>query len=509
MPGVLASLPDHWSDPARAWPAQDQPRLPGPLGLYAALILVTAMGGALIASAARVFGGSMGPRPEGAHWATARDLRTLLVRRRTPGRLTLGRLGRRLVAAEPRASTIVIGPSQSGKTTAIAIPAILEAAGPVLAVSVKRDLLDATLAARRDMGPVVVYDPTGASAITDPPPVGWDPVRGCVSWATARRMAFSLSNAHGVPPSRDGDFWRQMATKLIAPLLFAAAHTEGGSISTVVRWLDTREERAVLRALNRARSVEALDAFQASCEREERTKSSIYATAEAIAEPFADPGVMRSIEGPLFDSREALSGTTTLYVVAPVSDQERLAPLFSALVEEVLDSAFARAAAGSPCDPALLVVLDEAANTAPIRRLPHIAATAAGLGVQMVTVFQDLAQVHTRYAQAAETVISNHRAKVFLSGIADPTTLGFLRSVLGEQDVRTESRTRDSAVRESRTASTTLRALAPPERVRGLGINRALLLYGHLPPAAIDLAPFLGRAPGRGESRWRGDRDTH
>ena len=65
-----------------------------------------------------------------------------------PRRLTLGRIDGHLIAAEPRESVIVIGPTQSGKTTGFAIPAILEWQGPVLATSIKSDLLNDTYAAR-------------------------------------------------------------------------------------------------------------------------------------------------------------------------------------------------------------------------------------------------------------------------------------------------------------------------------------------------------------------------
>ena len=151
MPGVLSRLPGTLSDPAAAWPAADRHRLPGPVGYYA--VTVAVLGGLVAVGLASARLARRGPwssragRGEsGARWARAHDLRALVVRRPQPGRLSLGRLGRRLVATEPRASTIVIGPSQSGKTAGLAIPAILEAAGPVLAVPVKRDPLEHTLA---------------------------------------------------------------------------------------------------------------------------------------------------------------------------------------------------------------------------------------------------------------------------------------------------------------------------------------------------------------------------
>src|ERR1700735_592730 len=111
------------------------------------------MGGALLAGIS--YRGGMrpgGPRRHGgtrrgARWATRRDLRLLLVGPDTPppGRLLLGALpgtGRqRGVAAESAQSLVVVGPTQSGKTTSLAVPAILDSRGPVLAASGKSDLL--------------------------------------------------------------------------------------------------------------------------------------------------------------------------------------------------------------------------------------------------------------------------------------------------------------------------------------------------------------------------------
>lgn len=495
MPGVVSRLPSTLSDPAAAWPAADRARLPGPVGFYA---VAAAFLGCLVTTglaSARI--ARKGPRSSrvargesGARWARASDLRALVVRGAQPGRLTLGRLGHRLIATEPRASTIVIGPSQSGKTAGLAIPAILEAAGPVLAVSVKRDLLDHTLAPRRRRGEVWIYDPTNAARLEDASVVGWDPVRSCEEWASARRMAHNLTSAQAALGSRDAEFWLQMAAKLLAPLLLAAAGKIDGSMRDVVAWVDSGEQTAIAELLLDLGESDAHAAFAATCRREERTLSSVYATAEAVLAPFADPAVLESTANHDINTQALLDGQNTLYIVAPAKDQERLAPLFAGLVEHVIDAAYARAAAGSPCEPSLLMVLDEAANTAPIRNLPQIAATAAGQGIQVVTVFQDLAQARSRYGEAADTILANHRAKLFLSGISDGRTLEYLGRALGDEEIGYESQTRGERGSASRTRGTRTRRLAPADAVRGITPGEAILVYGHLPPARLALRPW-------------------
>ncbi|MGH9007928.1 MAG: type IV secretory system conjugative DNA transfer family protein, partial [Acidimicrobiales bacterium] len=124
------------------------------------------MSGALaLASAGALAAGligsrSLGARPRrassGARWATGRDLASLRIGGR--GRIHIGvTTGRALahpVWTERSQSVAVVGPTQSGKTSAIAIPAILGWDGPVVAVSVKTDLVADTVRWRRRLGTV-------------------------------------------------------------------------------------------------------------------------------------------------------------------------------------------------------------------------------------------------------------------------------------------------------------------------------------------------------------------
>ena len=77
---------------------------------------------------------------------------------------------------------------------------------------------------------------------------------------------------------------------------------------------------------------------------------------------------------------------------APVHQQERLASLFVTVLQQVINSAAERYQRHGVLDPPLLIVLDEAANIAPLKSLGTLATAAAGQGIQLVTIFQDLAQ---------------------------------------------------------------------------------------------------------------------
>ena len=440
---------------------------------------------------AGVVGARWRPGAAGADWARRSDLAPLAVRQAEPGRLTLGRSGRLLLAAEPRQSVLVVGPTQTMKTSGFAVPALLEWEGPVLATSVKTDLLRDTVAWRRDAGRVWVYDPTACAGV---PGHGWSPLAAATSWPGARRVAAAMvaaARAGGAGLS-DGDFWYATAGKLLAPLLFAAA-VSGRTMADVVRWVDTQEVDEVSDLLGMAGVEEAHLAAEASWRREDRQRSSVFTTAETILDPFADPLIGAASAACEIDPGLLLDGgANTLYLCAPSHEQRRLRPLFTALVDHVVAAVYERAAAGgAPVDPALLVVLDEAAAIAPLDDLDGLAATGAGQGIQLVTVWQDLAQVAARYGARAASVVNNHRAKVLLSGVSDPGTLEQLSGLVGDGGTRVASVTTDGSGTRSTTESATFRRLAPADALRRIPPGHGVLLYGHLPAAPLRLRPWF------------------
>jgi type IV secretion system protein VirD4 len=394
------------------------------------------------------------------------------------------------VATEARHSVLVLGPTQSGKTTALAIPALLEWEGPVVATSVKDDLVAQTKYYRQTLGRTWVFDPTGAGRLDDRS--RWSPVTQAATWSGAQRVAQALV---GAAPSQgglsDAAFWYSAAAKLLAPLLLAAARG-GRSMGEVVRWTNLQEAEEVRLLLELAGEPAALDALVAGLSRDERIRSSIYTTLETVLAPYEDPVVAASADGSDIDPSVLLEGAHTLYLCGPAHEQARVQGVFTALVDAVVHAAVIRADRLGPLDPPLLVVLDEAANIAPLPDLDRLASTGAGMGIQLVTVCQDLSQLAARYGpDRARSIANNHRAKVALSGIADVGTLDTLSGLAGEQAIREQTFTTDLREgRRSTSSAITYRRLAPTDGLRRIPPGRGVLIYGHLPPARLTLRPW-------------------
>jgi type IV secretion system protein VirD4 len=522
---ILWRLPGTLSNPKMAWPADVRRALPGPVAMYACAAMVVggiAGGIAVIERTVTQYapGRAPGHRPgrehtrrsrRGSVWAGGRELRMLFVRRPTPGRVIVGRTSRlaglakggRLLATEDCHSVLIFGPTGSFKTSGALVPGILDWQGPVLATSVKPDVLRATMAARARKGEVLVIDPLGASGEVV---AQWTPLASCGTWAGAQQMASMLANAIEQTPTEEQRpehrFWKTMGVKFLAPILYATA-VKGLCMRDVLHWLDTREDQAVTKILQGTGVQAALDAWNSSQWRGERARDSLYATAEEVLHVYGNERVAAWTEGHNLDVDYFLSGEHTIYLYAPAHQQRLLRPLFETITQQVVATAQERAARSPDglLDPRLGLFLDEAGNCAALSELDVLATTARGQGIQLVTVWHDKSQLEARYGAKASTILNNHRAKLFLSGLADLSALELGSRLIGERQHVEQSRSMGSDGRYSLNESPTYRPLLPVEDLRRLRPGEGVLLYGHLRPTPIRLRPFYHPAERRRRQR--------
>ncbi len=125
--------------------------------------------------------------------------------------------------------------------------------------------------------------------------------------------------------------------------------------------------------------------------------------------------------------------------------------------------------------------MDEAANIAPVRNLGAWLSQCAEHGILIATIWQSIAQIDQRYGRPArDAICAASTAQLFIPPLADPTTIGYLTSLLGEEPVAQTS---------GQTPSVAHHDAAPTPWVRQIPRGRAILVYRHLPPAIV-------RAPG-------------
>ena len=445
-------------------------------------------------------------------WAGRRDLSALLARPPhrdateppAAGRLWVGSYHGRDVLVPRATSVMAVAPTRTGKSTRLVVPNLLRWDGPALVTSVKRDVYDLTVHRRSRIGPVALFDPTGA---TGEPSVRWSPLLSATTFPDATKTATWLADAAAVEDRHEAaKFWETLATKLLAPLLFAAANTKR-TMMDVSHWVDRSAFDDVAEILDELGDDDANAAWEAIEALPPETRGSVLGTAMAIFRAFGSPRVRDATsctpgktDDDTLNIARLLKDNGTLYLVSPEYEQAELRPLFVALVQAVYRAAVETSAnllGGAPLNPPLLLMLDEAGNIAPLQTLPKIAATGAGQGITLMTIWQDRAQIRDLYRESERTLISNHTTTVWLPGSQDLDTLKLLSDLIGDQPVAsaTVSAAPDGGLSVSEGSERL--DVAPPAFLRTLKHGAAVMLTGNTPPALIATHAYYE------QRRWR------
>ena len=509
LPHIAATWPQHPDDPRQAFPPAARIGLPGPALIYLAAVLVLASAGGAAWLALRNLGGrtsGFASRREINDQLSLRSVRkrarqtrpSLDARRAAPREVGL-HLGRDVktgvdLYGSVEDSYLYLGPPRSGKGVNLVIPQCLAGPGAAIVTATRPDTLRATVDRRRQHGPVAIFDPQGA--IDTDERLRWSPVQGCADPLTAILRARALTEGAKLAALRDGEFWDAMAQAVVRCYLHAA-DLDGLSVREVIAWVSRPADPAPVRILRSHPKAAAgwADELAAQSSADHRQRDSVWAGVRRSFDALADPRVLDACSpdpAEAFDAASFLDANGTLYLVGSSGAQLSVAPLIAALIEDVVECARRRAARTEHgrLDPPLVLLLDEAANIAPIPSLPSLLADGGGSGITTVAVLQSLAQARGRWGESnAEALWDAATIKVVLGGLAHAEDLLRISRLAGDVDELTESRTRGPGGTSVSTSIRRLPAL-PIEKIRGLPVGRAIVLARRARPVEAALMPY-------------------
>jgi type IV secretory pathway TraG/TraD family ATPase VirD4 len=377
------------------------------------------------------------------------------------------------------------------------IPQTIDAPGAALVTATRPDTLRHTLALRAQNGPVAVFDPQHLAG-ADVPRLRWAPHSGCANPLTAITRARALTAGAQLSPATvtDAAFWDGMTQAVLRCYLHAAA-LERHSMRDVVAWTGRPSDPTPVRILRRHPDAAPgwADELAAQAAADPRQRDSVWAGVRRAVDALADPRVLESCspdEGDGFDLAGFLAGRGTLYLLGTTGAQLTVAPLVTALVEALVDTA--RTAGAGAVDgrlnPPLTVLLDEAANIAPIPSLPNLLADGGGSGITTVCVLQSLAQARARWGQAgADAMWDAATTKVILGGLAHAEDLHRISQLVGEIDEPVRTRTHGAGGASTSVGPRRLPVL-PVDALRTLRPGHAIVLARNARPVEARLRPW-------------------
>ncbi|MER6165003.1 type IV secretory system conjugative DNA transfer family protein [Streptomyces violaceorubidus] len=384
---------------------------------------------------------------------------------------------------------------RSGKTSGLAIPAILRAPGPVLLTSNKaaRDAYTATLTARADVGTVWTLDPQQIAHA--PQTMWWDILADAHDLAGARRLAGHFVTA-SVDESNAGDFWSTAAANTLTALFLAAAR-DRRPITDVLAWLASPADRTPIDLLQDAGLDGVAAQLQGTVAGAVETRDGIFETARQYASCLLDPAIAAWVTPPSglgkireFKPEAFATSKDTLFLLSKDGGGSASA-IIAAAADAVMRAAVIQAERdGGRLDAPLLAILDEAANVCKIADLPDLYSHLGSRGVIPITILQSYRQGVRVWGEAGmDALWSAATIKLVGSGIDDADFADKLSRLVGDHDVRTVS-VSTSESGKSTSVSMRQERVLPADAIRALRKGSALLLATGIRPALLDLKPW-------------------
>ncbi|KFG09229.1 MULTISPECIES: type IV secretory system conjugative DNA transfer family protein [Streptomyces] len=537
----------HWDERTLAWPAEDRSVLGPDWFFWSTLFVLVVTAGTTATIAISQISRSLArhrrtrpvkarkeQRDKSAIWAQPADLESLVVpdRNTLTGRVYLGEMADKpsvKVATSRYTSIAVIAPTGSSKTVKYVVPTILTWPDSIFVTSTKNDVADLTLNFRGEgLGrPVYIFDPTGEWPEHQRKYLcAWSPLMAIHDFSDADKVAQWLSEAVMEGASQDGAvrYFINLTQIALAPMLWIARKTNK-SMLDVADWSGYKDfdriealfdeyETTITDSESKKDLALARRGMKATQGRHFKDLGFIFANADLILKPFVS-GQMAPTTDIRFDEKgkpyspfgrqvldieNVLDTGGTIYAVSDEEEQELLRPVFQTVANSYLRAARKRQqrqGAGPLLNPPLLL-LEEAANVAPLPTLDKMAATYRGFGIVIMSIWQDESQISTLYGTRAPTVLGNHTTRLYLPGSSDDSTLDRLSRLIGDQSVsqlKVGYSYQDSNPNKGRRITVTdgiedMR-LAPIEYLRTLPKDVAVVLSGNLPPIKVTATPWF------------------
>lgn len=389
-----------------------------------------------------------------------------------------------------------------GKTTAETIPNVVEAPGPALATTNKRDLPDATRGPRAARGTVYIFDPQQVA--TEPPRFWYNPLSRIADIRDAQIVAGHFAAGARGPDAKVDAYFDNAAENLLAAYLLAAAR-DGRTLVQVYEWLSNRRRKDGENALTQHGDTLVAADVRSIQEAPDKQQAGVFDTAKNLLGCLRDPAVLEWVTPPAdhrpeFRPQEFVTSTDTLYSLS-MEGAGSAAPLVAALTEHVCHAADL-ASRNQPLgrlDPPLYCALDEAANVVRWRDLPNLYSHMGSRGIVIDTILQSWAQgVEVWGEKGMGKLWSAANVRTYGGGISDSEWLRQLSDLIGDHDREQFSTTLDGGRRtyshsaqQDRVLTVDLLASLPPGRAIVLASGAPAFLIRTVPWWHGDWAPAI------------------
>lgn len=402
---------------------------------------------------------------KGARFATPKEIDAL----RAENGMAFGHVEGSPLLLQNEKHVLIMASTRSGKGVSLIIPHLLRYPGSAFVLDPKGENAIATGRQRGALNDKVLYlDPFG---ISGKPKARFNPLaRFTPDNMEAESKALAAALVMGERGVRD--HWTGSAQQLLAAVILhvvtsPAVLPEEKDLGTV-RALLLRNINSVLELMLESDAADGLLARLASSflQTPEKEFGSILSTAQRETEILDNPFIVASLaaSGPGEEVNFADWHKGTMSVFLCLSAPKF--PVFSRWLRLVLTSALDEMTDSlNPPPVPVCFMLDELATLGHLQAVENAVGLAAGYGIQLVTVFQDVAQMRDLYKGRWASFVGNAGVRAVFS-LDDYETAHYWSQFMGGRLFETTSHQQDIyGMTKGQSKGETMRPLRSPERL--------------------------------------------
>jgi type IV secretion system protein VirD4 len=428
----------------------------------------------------------------GARLATMPEI--IKAYRPEPESMAFGHLGSPLLLKTDK-HILIMASTRSGKGVTLIIPHLLRYEGSAFVLDPKGENARATGRQRAELNGAVHYlDPFG---ISGKPQSRFNPLSRFTP-ANMEAESKALASALFVVRDQHQDHWTAAGQQLLASIILfvyvsADIPKDKKDLPTVRRLL-LGNLKPTLEAMTLIDEADGLlrDLAISFMETPEREFGSVVSTTQRQTEILDNPYIIACLsatgQGSEVDFKAWHKGTMTVYLCLSAPKF----PTFNRWLRLVLTSALDDMT--DTLNPPRLPVcfmLDELATLGHLSAVENAVGLAAGYGIQLVCVFQDVAQMRDLYKGRWASFIGNAGVRA-LFNLDDYETAEYWSKFMGGNIVSTYSRQEDAYGQSSgQNVGEAMRPLFPPDKIMmDFASGKMLVLAQGLHPIITDRVPY-------------------
>ena len=448
-----------------------------------------------------------------ARFANLSDLRKAGLLTQSPQGILMGKYKGRYLWLNGSQHAIAISPTRSGKTTSIAIPALLSYAQSMVVLDLKGELFKATSGWREAQGHAIrvwaPYDDAGNTHRFNPMSLmaGMDPGKRLgeiqtmaailypdeagkdAFWTSQSRAAFTAfasfmfevweaqmlaQKLAGAPASMQLDPNASPLFPSLERILHLSSGMDGKSIKETLQQILADPAYACV-------SPQTRTVFGNLLGLAEQTFSSVIATVQAPLQQFLSPILAAATNATDFDVTALRKRPTTLYVIIPTNKLDESSKLLNIFFSTVIGANLGKQLGEEPdLKYQLLMLMDEFTSMGRVDVWAKRISVSASYGVRDLCIVQSRSQLRSTYGDHdAQSFITNHGAQIVFAP-REQADANEYSEMLGYKTVRKKQRSRSRGSGSNQVSisySEEMRALFLPQEIKELPQDEEVIFY--------------------------------